>query len=138
YEVSIPGLESGIYRVVIEASMPLMMWTLSNVYESQLSVGEVAISPTPTVTTPVTTPIPTETFATEFVVAPVIPGLRTITVSMPASVTVTTPAVEVARPTVEIKPVEVAGAMNLSAATIGLAIAIIAISAVLTFVKRPG
>lgn len=136
YEVTVPGLETGSYKVVIEASMPLMVWTLSNVYEQQLSVGKVVVTTTPpTVTTPVT---PTETFAETFVVEPVIPGLRTVTVSMPAPVTVTTPKVEVARPTVEVKPAEVTGAMNLSTATIGLAIAIIAVSVGLTFVKKPG
>jgi len=135
YEVTLPGLETGAYKLVIEASMPLALWTLTNVYETDITVGAVAPSPTPTPTA--TVPVAPTVGRIEIKVGAV-PELKPVTIAMPSPVTVTTPVVEVVKPTVEVKPVEVVSAMDLSTATTVLAIVIILASAVPSFIKRGG
>jgi len=145
YEVTLPGLETGTYKLVIEASMPLALWTLTNVYETDITVGAVAPSPTstPTVTLP-TIPTPTATVPVTPTVGRIeikvgaVPELKPVTIAMPSPVTVTTPVVEVVKTTVEVKPVEVVSAMDLSTVTTALAIVIILASAVPSFIKRGG
>lgn len=145
YELTLPGLEPGMYKLVIEASMPLAIWSLTNVYETTVAVG--VITPTPTPTPTVTVPaVPTPTATVP--VAPtvgrievrvgVVPELKPVTIAMPSPITVTTPVVEVVKPTVEVKPIQIVSVIDLSIATIVLAIIIVLISVVLGFIRRGG
>ncbi len=47
FEASIPALDAGQYTVTVKASMPIMLWQLTNEKSFTLSVGEVAVAPTP-------------------------------------------------------------------------------------------
>jgi ABC-type transport system substrate-binding protein len=145
YELTLPGLEPGMYKLVIEASMPLAIWSLTNVYETTVAVG--AITPTPTPTPTVTVPaVPTPTATVP--VAPTVgrievrvgavPELKPVTITMPSPITVTTPVVEVVKPTVEVKPIQIVSVIDLSIATIVLAIIIVLISVVLSFIRKRG
>ena len=47
FEASIPALDAGQYTVTVKASMPIMLWQLTNEKSFTLNVGEVAAAPAP-------------------------------------------------------------------------------------------
>ncbi len=125
YEVAVPGLPAGVYQVVIEASMPVMMWKVANKAVETIAVGAVAepVGPAP-------------------VVAKVekieVPGLPAVEVVMPGKPTVKTPEVSVKTPTVEITPApEIQPAADMSAAIMGISALALILAIVGLVLARP-
>jgi ABC-type transport system substrate-binding protein len=132
YEVTVPGLDAGTYKLVIEASMPIMIWSLSNVATVEVSVGAVTATPPPTTAAP-TIAVPT---LSPIEVKPAIGELKPVTIPMPAPVTVAFTPVEITKPTIEIKTVATPTVTDMSSAVIALAVITLIASAITVLIRR--
>ncbi len=124
YELSVPGLPAGTYTVVIEASMPVGMWELTNKEVRTLTVGPVAAPAAPA-------PIEVEVAKVE------VPGLPAVEVVIPGKPEVAAPEVEVKTPAVQVTPAEVAAPADMSMAIMGVAIVALIVAAAGAALARP-
>lgn len=132
YEATVPGLDAGTYKLVIEASMPIMIWSLSNVATVEVSVGAATATPPPTTAAP-TVAVPT---LSPIEIKPAIGELKPVTIPMPAPVTVAFTPAEITKPTIEIKTVATPTVTDMSSAVIALAVITLIASAITVLIRR--
>ncbi|MET1129177.1 MAG: ABC transporter substrate-binding protein [Thermoproteota archaeon] len=125
YEVSVPGLAEGSYTVEIEASMPVMMWKLTNKFIKQITVGA---APAPA---PGPAPVTVEVIEVE------VPGMPQLKLSVPSAPQVSAPSVEVSTPSIEVKPAEPIQVQVSTTAVMALAILALIVSLAGIAVARP-
>ena len=126
YEVSVPGLPEGSYVVEVTASMPEMMWKLTNTFTKQLAVGAV-VGPAPG-----PAPIKVEVIEVK------VPGMPELKLAVPGAPQVPAPSTTVSTPAIEVAPAEPVQAKVNTAAIIVLAIlALIASIAGVALIRKP-
>jgi ABC-type transport system substrate-binding protein len=124
YEVTVPGLPQGTYTVVLEASMPVMMWRLTNKASLTIGVGAVAVPVGPA-------PIEVKVAKVE------VPGLPAVEVTMPGRPAIKLPEVEIKTPAIEVTPAPKAAVTDISLASIAVAILALIVALVGLFIIRP-
>ena len=128
YEATIPSLPEGIYDVTIKASMPIMMWHLTNSYTAKLGVGKAppAAAPKPVAPAPTAPVVKGIKIEIPGAAVEVVPPQSPPTISPPPSV----------KPPKEVK-VEVPSVdTSMSMAAIGISIVALIASAGLALTVR--